>query len=146
MSFNRTNEFATGIKHIDIVVISVIGSVLFTTFLIFLALVLCSMWIRLKHRDTDDDTIHFVEVILDGTRSSWFDQHSDDGISGDRYTSSTSTPSTGNDAEHMIEEQSPNSELSTNPIEPRGLEAENDTDLEDADLEESCVFSRTSKS
>ena len=61
------------------------------------------------------------EAILDRTRSSWFDQHSDDEISSDTHTTSLPMiPTTGKDAEHMVEEQLPNSEKSTNPIEPRG--------------------------
>jgi hypothetical protein len=81
------------------------------------------------------------EAILDRTRSSWFDQHSDDEISSDTYTTSLPMiPTTGKDAEHMVEEQLPNSEKSTNPIEPRGLAA-----VADVDVEESYVFSRTSR-
>jgi hypothetical protein len=77
LDHNNTNTVATGMQSYYMVVIVVIGTFVGSMVLIVSALLLCSIWTRNRYGDTDDDTVHSVEVILDRCRPLWAERSCD---------------------------------------------------------------------
>jgi hypothetical protein len=146
MDTNRTNEFKSGIRHIDMVVLVFIGVIVGIILLVFCSFFLCQLYMQFRHGDIDDDTIHFVEIFVDRKRPLWLESHPEnvDDSSGENTSNAAFVPRavfTANDTEQNDEMLSVINEGECEQT--NELDVETGYKVELTDLKESCTFRRT---